>query len=119
MRSTDWVQFALFLGLLALITKPLGIYLTQVLDANGRTWLDPVIKPVERVTYRLMGVEPSREHDWKQYTLAMLLFSLVGVAFTYLILRCQHLLPLNPQGLPGLSDHLAFNTAVSFTTNTK
>jgi len=118
MHSTDWLQFALFIGLLALITKPLGIYLTQVLDVNGKTWLDPVIRPLERLTYSLMGLDRNKEQGWKQYTLAMLLFSLVGVVFTYLILRYQHLLPLNPQNLPGLSDHLAFNTAVSFTTNT-
>ncbi len=118
MHSTDWLQFALFIGLLALITKPLGIYLTQVLDVNGKTWLDPAIGPLERLTYALMGLDRRKEQDWKQYTLAMLLFSLVGIVFTYLILRYQHLLPLNPQNLPGLSDHLAFNTAVSFTTNT-
>ena len=118
MHSTDWLQFALFIGLLALITKPLGIYLTQVLDANGKTWLDPVLGPLERLTYSLMGLDRNQEQGWKQYTLAMLLFSLVGIVFTYLILRCQHLLPMNPQNLPGLSDHLAFNTAVSFTTNT-
>ncbi len=118
MQSTDWLQFALFIGLLALITKPLGIYLTQVLDVKGRTWLDPVVGPLERLTYSLMGLDRNKEQGWKQYTLAMLLFSLVGIVFTYLILRYQHLLPLNPQHLPGLSDHLAFNTVVSFTTNT-
>ena len=118
MHSTDWLQFALFIGLLTLITKPLGIYLTQVLDVNGKTWLDPVMGPLERLTYSLMGLDRNKEQGWKQYTLAMLLFSLVGIVFTYLILRYQHLLPLNPQNLPGLSDHLAFNTAVSFTTNT-
>lgn len=118
MHTTDWLQFALFIALLTLITKPLGIYLTQVLDAEGKTFLDPVIRPIERLTYRLMGVKHSQEQDWKQYTIAMLIFSLVGCAFTFLILRLQHLLPLNPQELPGLSNHLAFNTAVSFTTNT-
>jgi len=118
MQASDWIQFALYLVALALITKPLGLYLIRVLDANGRTWLDPVFRPLERLTYRLMGVDPSKEHDWKQYTLAMLLFSLVGCLFTYAILRLQHLLPLNPQGLGPLSEHLAFNTAVSFTTNT-
>src|SRR4029079_7322983 len=66
----------------------------------------------------LMGVDSSKEHNWKQYTLAMLLFSLVGCLFTYAILRMQNILPLNPQGLPAVSDDLAFNTAVSFTTNT-
>ncbi|HSP63297.1 MAG TPA: potassium-transporting ATPase subunit KdpA, partial [Pyrinomonadaceae bacterium] len=118
MQASGWIQFALYLVALALITKPMGLYLVRVLDANGRTWLDPVFRPLERVTYRLMGVDPNKEHDWKQYTLAMLLFSLVGCLFTYAILRLQHLLPLNPQGLGPLSQHLAFNTAVSFTTNT-
>jgi K+-transporting ATPase ATPase A chain len=96
----------------------MGLYLLQVLDANGRTWLDPVLRPLERLTYRLMGVDRNKEHDWKQYTLAMLLFSLVGCLFTYAILRLQNILPLNPQGLGAVSNHLAFNTAVSFTTNT-
>ncbi|MFN0066848.1 MAG: potassium-transporting ATPase subunit KdpA [Limisphaerales bacterium] len=118
MTPPDWLQLALFVGALALITKPLGLYLVQVLDANGRTWLDPVVKPMERLSYRLMGVKADQEHDWKQYTLAMLLFSLVSCVFTYAILRLQHLLPLNPQELGPLSPHLAFNTAVSFTTNT-
>ncbi|MEI6712223.1 MAG: potassium-transporting ATPase subunit KdpA [Verrucomicrobiota bacterium] len=118
MNLADWFQLALFVGLLALLTKPLGIYLTQVLDADGKTWLDPIIRPFENLTYALMGVKRDNEHDWKQYTLAMLLFSLIGVVFTYLVLRYQHILPLNPQNLPGLSGHLAFNTAVSFTTNT-
>ena len=118
MHANDWLQLALFIGILAAITKPLGIYLTKVLDPDGKTWLDPVLRPAERLTYRLMGVKPGEEHDWKGYTLAMLLFSLVGVIFTYAILRLQHVLPLNPQGLPELSPALAFNTAVSFTTNT-
>ena len=118
MQTSDWLQFALYIVALAAITKPMGLYLLRVLDANGRTWFDPVLRPLERLTYRLMGVDSSKEHDWKQYTLAMLLFSLVGCLFTYAILRLQHLLPLNPQGLGSLSEHLAFNTAVSFTTNT-
>ena len=118
MRSIDWLQLALFVAALALITKPMGLYLVQVLDAKGRTWLDPVLKPLERVTYRLMGTKPDQEQDWKQYTVAMLLFSLVSCLFTYVILRVQHLLPLNPQGFGALSPDLAFNTATSFTTNT-
>jgi K+-transporting ATPase ATPase A chain len=118
MHPNDWLQLALFIGLVALITKPIGSYLTQVLDPAGKTWLDPVIRPVEKLSYRLMGVDPSREQGWKSYTIAMLVFSAVGVLFTYAILRLQHLLPLNPQGLPALSPALAFNTAVSFTTNT-
>ncbi|RBP47312.1 K+-transporting ATPase ATPase A chain [Roseimicrobium gellanilyticum] len=118
MNASDWLQFALFIALLALITKPLGIYLTRVLDPNGRTWLDPVLRPLERVTYGLMGVKPDAEQDWKRYTVSMLLFSLVGLVFTYAILRLQDVLPLNPQGLSAVGHALAFNTAVSFTTNT-
>ena len=118
MNMSGWLQLALFVVALAVITKPMGLYLTQVLDANGKTWFDRVLGPLERFTYRLMGVDPRREHNWKQYTLAMLLFSLVSCLFTYAILRLQHLLPLNPQHLGPLSPHLAFNTAVSFTTNT-
>jgi K+-transporting ATPase ATPase A chain len=118
MQASGWLQFALYIVALALITKPMGLYLLRVLDANGKTWLDPVLRPLERVTYRLMGVDPDKEHDWKQYTLAMLLFSLVGCLFTYAILRLQYFLPLNPQGLAGVSPDLSFNTAVSFTTNT-
>ena len=118
MKSNDWLQLVLYVGVLALITQPIGRYLVQVLDAQGRTWLDPILRPCERLTYRLMGVDASKEHDWKQYTVAMLLFSLVSCVFTYAVLRLQHLLPLNPQGLGPLSPDLAFNTAVSFTTNT-
>ena len=118
MEASGWLQFALYFAALVLITKPMGLYLLQVLDANGRTWLDPVLRPLERLTYRLMGVDSSKEHNSKQYTLAMLLFSLVSCLFTYAILRLQNLLPLNPQGLGAVSADLAFNTAVSFTTNT-
>ena len=118
MQTSGWLQLALFFVALAVITKPMGLYLMRVLDANGKTWLDPVLKPLERLTYRLMGVRADEEHNWRQYTWAMLLFSLVSCVFTYAILRLQHLLPLNPQGLGALTPHLAFNTAVSFTTNT-
>ncbi|SRR6266567_2032909 len=116
MQASGWLQFALYIFALALITKPMGLYLLRVLDANGRTWLDPVLRPLGQLTYRLMGVDSSKEHNWKQYTLAMLLFSLVGCLFTYGILRLQNILPLNPQGLGPVSSHSAFNTAVSFTT---
>lgn len=118
MQNSGWIQLILFVVALAAITKPMGLYLAQVLDPKGRTWFDWLLKPVERFTYRLMGVNPDRENDWKHYTLAMLLFSLVGCVVTYAVLRLQHLLPLNPQGFGPLSPHLAFNTAVSFTTNT-
>src|SRR5678815_5131666 len=118
METSGWLQLALFVVALVVITKPIGLYLVQVLDMNGKTWFDPVFKPLERLTYRVMGVDATREHDWKQYTFGMLLFSLVSCLFTYAILRLQHLLPLNPQGFGPLREHLAFNAAVSFTTNT-
>jgi potassium-transporting ATPase potassium-binding subunit len=118
METSGWIQLAIYVIALALITKPMGLYLMQVLDANGRTWLDPVLRRLERATYRAMGVRPDHEHNWKQYTLAMLLFSLVGCVFTYAILRLQNLLPLNPQGFAAVKPDLAFNTAASFTTNT-
>ena len=113
-----WVQLALFLGLLLLVTRPMGVYLYRVLDPQGETFLDPILKPVERLFYRLMRVDPLAEQDWKRYTLSLLLFSLVGLLLTYAILRLQRLLPLNPQRLGPVSEHLAFNTSVSFTTNT-
>jgi len=118
MDYSGWIQFTVFVLALAAVTKPMGLYLMQVLDAGGKTWLDPVLKPLERFTYRIMGVDASTEQDWKHYTLAMLLFSLVGCLATYALLRLQHLLPLNPQGFGPMSPHLAFNTAASFTTNT-
>ncbi|MEJ0001405.1 MAG: potassium-transporting ATPase subunit KdpA [Verrucomicrobiota bacterium] len=113
-----WIQLALYLGVLLLVTKPLGLYLLQVLDAKGHTWLDPLCRPMERLTYRLCGIDPEKEQHWKQYTVSMLLFSLVTMLFTYALLRLQAFLPLNPQKLAAVPDHLAFNTAASFTTNT-
>jgi K+-transporting ATPase ATPase A chain len=118
METSGWIQLAIFIVALALITKPMGLYLVRVLDENGRTFLDPLLRPLERATYRAMGIRPNEEHNWKQYTLAMLLFSLVGCVFTYAILRLQNFLPLNPQGFAAVNSDLAFNTAASFTTNT-
>lgn len=118
MQASGWIQFAIYVVGLALITRPMGLYLLRVLDANGKTWLDPVLRPLERGTYRVMGIDPNKEHDWKQYTFAMLMFSLVGCLFTYAILRLQYFLPLNPQRLAAVSPDCSFNTATSFTTNT-
>jgi K+-transporting ATPase ATPase A chain len=118
MDRFGWIQLGLFLGLLLLLTKPMGIYFFRVLNAEGKTFLDPVIKPIERFVYRLLRIDPKAEQDWKRYTVSLLAFSLVGVVFTYAVLRLQHLLPLNPQRLGPVSEHLSFNTAVSFTTNT-
>ncbi len=117
-NPNSWLQFALYAVALLLLTKPLGLYLVQVLDARGKTWLDGLVRPMERLTYRLCGIDPAKEQGWVGYTAAMLAFSLVSMLFTYFILRFQDRLPLNPQGLPGLTPHLAFNTAASFTTNT-
>ena len=118
MDRFGWIQLGVFVGLLVLLTKPVGLYLYRVLDADGNTFLDPLLKPVERLIYRILGIDPKAEQDWKRYTVSLLSFSLVGVVFTYALLRFQHLLPLNPQKLGPVSEHLAFNTAVSFTTNT-
>jgi potassium-transporting ATPase potassium-binding subunit len=118
MDMYGWLQLAAFVGLLLLPTKPMGLYLFRVMDGEGRTFLDPVLKPVELLFYRIFRVDRKQEQDWKQYTISMLMFSLIGLLFTYLILRLQHLLPLNPQGFGPLSPDLAFNTAASFTTNT-
>ncbi|MFH0813306.1 MAG: potassium-transporting ATPase subunit KdpA, partial [Pseudomonadota bacterium] len=86
-----WIQLALYIFILLLLTKPVGLYLVRVLDVEGKTFLDFVLKPVERLLYRLFGLDPKKEQDWKQYTVSMLAFSLVGLLFTYAILRLQHL----------------------------
>ena len=77
-----WIQLAIFLGLLLLVTRPMGVYLFRVLDPQGKTFLDPVLKPVERLCYRLMRVDPMAEQDWKRYAVSMLVFSLVGLLLT-------------------------------------
>jgi len=118
MHLSGWLQLALFVGLLLLVTKPLGLYLVQVLDPRGRTWLDPLLRPVERLIHRVGGIDAAEEHGWKRYGAAMLLFSAVTTLLTYALLRAQAWLPLNPQHLPALAEHLAFNTAVSFVSNT-
>ena len=118
MGDFDQLQLELYIIVLLLLTKPVGLYLYRVLDADGKTLLDPALRPPEKLLYRLLGVDPSKEQDWKQYTLSLIAFSFVGVLFTYTILRLQNVLPLNPQGFGPVSDRLAFNTAVSFMTNT-
>jgi K+-transporting ATPase ATPase A chain len=123
MNASGWIQVLLYVGLLIAITKPLGVYLFHVLDANGKTFLDPVLRPVERLIYKLLWIDPEKEHDWKQYAVAMLMFSMVTMLFTYGVLRLQDHLPWH-QYVDNLSDKtvlnpaLAFNTSASFTTNT-
>ncbi len=118
MTANGWIQFALYVAALLLVTKPLGLYLLRVLDARGKTFLDPIMRPIERLTYKLLCVDPEEEQDWKRYTAAMLIFSFVTMLFTYAILRLQDVLWLNPQKMAAVSEHLSFNTAASFTTNT-
>ncbi len=117
MNSSGWIQLILYVAALVAITKPLGLYLCKVLNVDGKTFLDPVFKPLEKVTYAVLRVDPKKEQDWKAYTVSMLIFSMVGMLFTYAILRMQAILPLNPQKLAAISEHLAFNTAASFTRN--
>ncbi len=112
MTTAGWLQNALFLALVAAITKPLGRCLHRIFEGA------PLLPRVERVIYRLTGVDASKEQTWWQYTAAMLAFSAMGLVTTYAIQRMQHVLPLNPQGFPAVEPALAFNTAVSFTTNT-
>ena len=117
MTANGWLQIAAFLVILFLITKPLGVFITRVF-AGQKTFLDPVFRPVERLVYRLCGIDDKREMDWKEYTIAMLLFSFVSMLVLYLIERVQLWLPWNPQHFANVEPHLAFNTAASFTTNT-
>jgi len=117
MPWTDLVQLLLFFALLLLLVKPLGAYMARVF-AGERTFLDPVLRPLERAIYRLCGVDPGHEMRWTTYTATMLLFNFAGLLLLYLILRLQHLLPWNPQHLAAMRPDLAFNTAVSFATNT-
>lgn len=111
------LQIVVYLAALVLLVKPLGAYMARVFSRD-RTFLDPVLGPLERTIYRLARVDPDEEMDWKANAVAMLLFNLGGIAVLYVLQRIQHLLPLNPQGLGPVSPDSSFNTAVSFTTNT-
>jgi K+-transporting ATPase ATPase A chain len=117
MTLNGWLQIALFCALIVLIVKPFGFYLTRVF-AGERTPLSPVLLPVERAFYRLAGVDEHREQNWVAYTVAMLLFSLAGFVSLYALMRLQALLPFNPAGQAVVEQGLAFNTAMSFDTNT-
>lgn len=117
MTGNGWFQIFLFFSLVLLLTKPLGIFLSRVYERKP-TFLDPVLQPIERLIYRVCGVDETKEMDWKGYGVAMLLFSGVSLFLLYLIERTQQWLPLNPQKLSNLAPDLAWNTAVSFTTNT-
>jgi K+-transporting ATPase ATPase A chain len=117
MTLNGWLQIALYVGVLLLCVKPLGLYMARVFNGE-RTFLDPVMRPVERLIYAVSGVDPRQEQHWTTYTAAMLLFSLASFVLLYALQRLQHVLPLNPQGFDPPSPDSAFNTAVSFTSNT-
>ena len=117
MNTMSWFQFPLYIIVLLMLVKPLGLYMAKVY-LGERTFLSPVIAPVEKFVFKLAGVKPDDEMTWQVYTLTVLVFSLVGFLFLYLLLRVQHALPLNPQAFGSVSPALSFNTAVSFVTNT-
>jgi K+-transporting ATPase ATPase A chain len=117
MNWFGWLQFAIYIFILLVLVKPLGLYMARVYQGE-RTFLAPILGPVERFFYRLASVKPEEEMNWKIYAGTLLIFNLIGLLFLYLLLRLQHVLPLNPQNLGPVSPDLAFNAAVSFTTNT-
>jgi len=117
MSANGWFQIGFFLLVVFLITKPLGVFMARVFSRE-KTFLDLVLRPVEKLVYRLTGVDEKREMRWTEYALAMLLFSGVSMVLLYLIERTQKWLPLNPQKLANVDPALAFGTAASFTTNT-
>jgi potassium-transporting ATPase potassium-binding subunit len=117
MTINGWIQILLFAAIIFAITKPLGNYMYRVFEGD-RQPLPRLFGAIERLLYKLCGVDPKQHQDWKQYTLAMLVFSAITLLVTYGIERLQHVLPLNPQNFPPVAPDLAFNTAASFTTNT-
>ncbi|MDX6404901.1 MAG: potassium-transporting ATPase potassium-binding subunit [Blastocatellia bacterium] len=121
MTFNGWVQILLFFALILAVTKPLGVFMAHVFNRE-KTFLDPVLRPMERLIYKLTRVDEKREMRWTEYAGSMLLFSVVSMLVLYLIQRFQGVLPLNPQHLPGVDSTTftgsSFNTAASFTTNT-
>jgi potassium-transporting ATPase potassium-binding subunit len=118
MTANGWFQILLFFGLVLLVTKPIGIFMTRVFNRE-RTFMDPVLRPIERILYRVTGVDEDHEMRWTEYAISMLLFSVVSMIVLYAMERLQGYLPFNPQKLGAVNPSaLAFNTAASFTTNT-
>ena len=117
MTFQGWLLIAAFVGILLAFTKPVGLWLFALYEGR-RTPLHAVLDPIERGFYRLSGIDPNEEQNWRRYAVHMLIFNAALLLLTYAVLRLQALLPLNPQGLPAVGEHLSFNTAVSFTTNT-
>jgi K+-transporting ATPase ATPase A chain len=117
MTINGWIQILLYSALILAVTKPMGNYMYRVFE-GVRQPLPRLFGAIERLLYKLCGVDPRQQHDWKQYTVAMLVFSAITLLVTYGIERLQHVLPLNPQNFGPVPADLAFNTAASFTTNT-
>ena len=117
MTISGWIQIALFGVIIIALAKPLGGYMTRVFNGE-RTFLSPLLRPIERVFYAIGGVDEKEDQHWLVYTIAMLAFSMVGFLVLYGLQRLQAVLPFNPQQLPAVGEHLAFNTSVSFVTNT-
>jgi K+-transporting ATPase ATPase A chain len=118
MTANGWLQFVIYSIVLILTVRPVGLYLARVFEGE-RTWLDPILRPIERLIYKLCGVTADHEMNWREYAFAMLGFSAVSMVLTYAIERLQAVLPLwNPQGLAAVGPDMAWNTAASFTTNT-
>ncbi len=116
MTANGCLQIAFYFAAIVLLTRPLGGFLFRVFTGE-RTLLSPLLAPIERRIYRLAGVDPQQDQHWLSYSAALLVFNALGFVLLYGILRLQHILPLNPQDLPAIAPHLAFNTAVSFVTN--
>ncbi len=117
MTFEGWILILGFVGILLALTKPVGLWLFALYEGR-RTPIHAVLGPVETGFYKLSGIDPKAEQGWRRYAVHMLMFNVVLMALTYAVLRLQGVLPGNPQGLAGLSPHLAFNTAISFTANT-
>ena len=117
MDERGWSGILFTIAITVALAFPLGFYLARVWKGE-RIWLDPILRPVESVLYKAFGVDGKKSQNWFAYTVSMLVFSAASFIVLYLILRFQNLLPFNPQGFKGTSSDLAFNTAVSFVTNT-
>jgi potassium-transporting ATPase potassium-binding subunit len=117
MTFNGWRQIALYCAVIIAITRPIGGYMTQVFDGE-RTFLHPVLRPVERAVYWCCGIDETKEQSWLVYAVAMLLFSIAGFVLLYALQRLQAVLPFNPQGQSAVEESLAFNTSISFVTNT-
>ncbi|MGB6061090.1 MAG: potassium-transporting ATPase subunit KdpA, partial [Candidatus Aquilonibacter sp.] len=117
MTAIGWLQIAVLFVIVLVCVKPLGLFMAKVF-AGERTFLTPVFGPVENTIYRLCRIDPNAEMTWYTYLFAVLALTFVGFAFLYILLRTQQWLPLNPQGFGPMAPDLAFNTAISFVTNT-